>query len=109
MWLVGIVATVALTLLLARDLFVDQPGFDGSTCERVPRRRTDHRDCDSRGPSGRGRGTLRDEHDFRDAVDARFERVDFRSPRWCSGSWRCSRRSACAMLPEADGPRRAAL
>jgi serine/threonine-protein kinase len=28
MWLVGIVATVALTFLLARDLFVDQPGFE---------------------------------------------------------------------------------
>ena len=28
MWLVGIVATVALTLLLARDLFVDQPGLE---------------------------------------------------------------------------------
>jgi hypothetical protein len=28
MWLVGIVATVALTLLLARGLFVDQPGFE---------------------------------------------------------------------------------
>jgi len=28
MWLVGIVATVAMTLLLARDLFVDQPGFE---------------------------------------------------------------------------------
>jgi serine/threonine-protein kinase len=28
MWLVGIVTTVALTFLLARDLFVDQPGFE---------------------------------------------------------------------------------
>jgi len=28
LWLVGIVVTVALTLLLARGLFVDQPGFE---------------------------------------------------------------------------------
>ena len=65
-----------LTLLLARDLFVDQPGFEWvNLTSAFLVVEPDRRDRDPRGPAGRRGGALRDEPDFRDAVDARFERV----------------------------------